>query len=107
MAIHAGSLDDPGHYQPTHHVFRSSAQPWDRIDPEATAFERMPDFQKMLMTLHERQVATESAALQAIQEKFRSETDVSVEAASALFGLLCTLGYVAVNERKQVHFASG
>jgi hypothetical protein len=102
MAIHAGSLDDPGCYQPTQHVFLSSAQPWDRIDPQATAFERMPDFQKMLATLHERQVATESAALQAIQAMFRSETGVSKEAASALFGLLCKLGLVTVNERKQV-----
>ncbi|TBW38653.1 GFA family protein [Siculibacillus lacustris] len=42
FAVRAASLDDPSRFQPTMVLWTASAQPWDRIDPELTAFEKMP-----------------------------------------------------------------
>src|SRR5438046_2213121 len=33
IAVTASSLDDPSVLQPTHDIFTSHAQPWDRMDP--------------------------------------------------------------------------
>jgi len=40
--VHAASLDDPGSYRPQHVLYRSSAQPWDPVDPKVPAHDRMP-----------------------------------------------------------------
>jgi hypothetical protein len=42
MAIHAGSLDDPGVFRPQMAVFTKSGQPWDRLEGDYPRFERMP-----------------------------------------------------------------
>jgi len=41
-AIRAGSLDDPSWFRPERHIFVSSAQPWDFINPELPRFAKMP-----------------------------------------------------------------
>jgi hypothetical protein len=33
VTIRAGSLDEPGAFQPTENLYVSRAQPWDRLDP--------------------------------------------------------------------------
>ena len=40
--ISAGSLDDPGLYQPTMDIFTASAQPWDYMNPAIVKFPKMP-----------------------------------------------------------------
>lgn len=42
IAVAAGSLDEPGRFEPQALTFRVRALPWDRIDPSLQAFERMP-----------------------------------------------------------------
>jgi hypothetical protein len=42
FVVRAGSLDDPGRYRPDMVFWTEAAQPWDRIDPQAVQFERMP-----------------------------------------------------------------
>ena len=38
--LYAGSLDDPGFYQPSRDIFVASAQPWDHMDPEVPKYDR-------------------------------------------------------------------
>jgi hypothetical protein len=40
--ISAGSLDNPGQYQPTLDIFTASAQPWDHMNPALMKFPKMP-----------------------------------------------------------------
>jgi hypothetical protein len=94
LALQAGSLDEPARFRPAHHVFVSSAQPWDRIDPKTTAFAGIPDFQQILARLVEREATTRTAAIRVIQEMFESETRVSDESAAALLAVLCANGLV-------------
>lgn len=42
MTILAGSLDDPGLFRPSMHVYTDSAHDWDRIADGLPAFPRMP-----------------------------------------------------------------
>jgi hypothetical protein len=42
IAVHAGSLDDPGKFNPRALTYAIRGQVWDRIDPSLQAFERMP-----------------------------------------------------------------
>ncbi len=42
FSIHAGSLDDPGRYQPQVVTYASRGQPWDQLDPALPKFEKMP-----------------------------------------------------------------
>jgi hypothetical protein len=42
FVIRAGTLDDPGRYSPQMVFWTEAAQPWDRLDPAATKFGRMP-----------------------------------------------------------------
>ena len=41
-AVPAGSLDDPDVFKPRFVVYTSSRQPWDSVDPDLTAFPKMP-----------------------------------------------------------------
>jgi hypothetical protein len=43
VTIRAGSLDDPSAFQPALDIFTSSAQPWDRMDPDLPKADRLPD----------------------------------------------------------------
>jgi hypothetical protein len=42
IAVHAGSLDDPGLFAPTTVTYAIRAQSWDRLDPALQQFDRMP-----------------------------------------------------------------
>jgi hypothetical protein len=42
FVVRAGSLDDPGRYNPQMVTWTASAQAWDRVDRELPAFEKMP-----------------------------------------------------------------
>ncbi|MRX33083.1 GFA family protein [Aminobacter sp. MDW-2] len=42
IAIHAGSLDDPGQFQPQVLTYSARGHAWDRIDPDLVAFAGMP-----------------------------------------------------------------
>jgi hypothetical protein len=42
LAIHAGSLDDPGQSNPGIVTYATRAQAWDAIDPGLQAFAKMP-----------------------------------------------------------------
>lgn len=42
FVIRAGSLDDPSRYKPDMVFWTDAAQAWDRVDPAAIAFTRMP-----------------------------------------------------------------
>lgn len=42
LAVHAGSLDDPGRYKPAFATWRAAAQAWDHLDPALPTFDRMP-----------------------------------------------------------------
>lgn len=42
FVIHAGSLDDPGRYQPQAITYRIRGHDWDRVNPALTAFDKMP-----------------------------------------------------------------
>ena len=42
IAVHAGSLDDPGRFVPQVLTYSVRGLAWDAIDPSLQAFERMP-----------------------------------------------------------------
>jgi hypothetical protein len=42
FTVHAGSLDEPGRYQPQVVTYTVRGHAWDRLDPELPKFERMP-----------------------------------------------------------------
>lgn len=42
FTIHAGSLDDPGRYQPQVVTYAVRGHAWDRLDPTLTKFDKMP-----------------------------------------------------------------
>lgn len=42
LGIKAGTMDEPGQYQPAMDIFTASAQPWDAMSPKLPKFERMP-----------------------------------------------------------------
>ena len=42
MAIHVGSLDDPGAFAPQMVVFSASGRAWYHLNPALPKFERMP-----------------------------------------------------------------
>jgi hypothetical protein len=42
IAVHAGSLDEPGRFAPQMLTYRVRGLAWDTIDPSLPAFERMP-----------------------------------------------------------------
>ena len=42
VLVHAGSLDEPGRFEPAADIFASRAQPWDRMDPELPKIPEMP-----------------------------------------------------------------
>ena len=42
LAIRAGSLDNPGLYQPQMDIYVASAQPWDVMNPELPKFQHLP-----------------------------------------------------------------
>ena len=42
IAVHAGSLDEPGRFVPQVLTYRVRGLAWDTIDPSLPAFERMP-----------------------------------------------------------------
>jgi len=42
VGITAGSLDDPGWFQPEMDIFVSDAQPWDQMNPTIPKFEQYP-----------------------------------------------------------------
>ncbi len=42
IAVHAGSLDNPGQFRPQALTYGIRGLAWDTIDPEVKAFERMP-----------------------------------------------------------------
>jgi hypothetical protein len=42
IAIHAGSLDDPGQFKPVMVTYAKRGHGWDRMDPALKIFERMP-----------------------------------------------------------------
>lgn len=42
IAIHAGSLDDPGRFKPEFVTYGIRGQAWDAIDPALPRFDRMP-----------------------------------------------------------------
>lgn len=43
IAIHAGSLDDPGRFKPQAMTYSVRGHAWDAIDPALHKFERMPE----------------------------------------------------------------
>jgi hypothetical protein len=98
LAIQAGSLDDPTLFHPTHHVYASSAQPWDHIDPGLSAFARIPEPEQVLARLVACNVTTGQEALSAIKEMFMHETVVTDEGAEALLVILCKLGVAAIDD---------
>jgi hypothetical protein len=42
MILFAGSLDDPSWYTPSRDIYVSSAQPWDKMDPNLPKADGMP-----------------------------------------------------------------
>jgi hypothetical protein len=42
LAIRAGTLDDPGLYQPAIDLYTARAQSWDFMDPTLPKFPEMP-----------------------------------------------------------------
>jgi hypothetical protein len=42
IAVHPGSLDDPGRFHPSVVTYGIRALPWDAMDPSLQTFERMP-----------------------------------------------------------------
>jgi hypothetical protein len=42
MGIMAGSLDDPGEFQPSVDCYAASAQPWDYMNPDLPKFDKIP-----------------------------------------------------------------
>lgn len=42
LAVHAGSLDDPGRFRPQAVTYAARAQAWDRVDAALPAFDGMP-----------------------------------------------------------------
>jgi hypothetical protein len=42
IAVHAASLDDAGRFTPVAVTYSIRALPWDQMDPELQAFEKMP-----------------------------------------------------------------
>ena len=42
IAVHAGSLDEPGRFEPQVLTYQVRGWAWDAIDPSLPAFERMP-----------------------------------------------------------------
>lgn len=42
IAVHAGSLDDPGRYKPQFATWHAAANAWDHLDPALPNFEKMP-----------------------------------------------------------------
>ena len=43
IAVHAGSLDDPGQFNPQAITYRIRGHAWDTMDPALQTFERMPE----------------------------------------------------------------
>ena len=43
VELYAGSLDDPGRFQPAEDIYTSSAQPWDYMNPALRKFPKMPE----------------------------------------------------------------
>lgn len=43
ITIRAGSLDDPGAYQPAADIYTSSAQPWDYMNPSLPKSPKLPN----------------------------------------------------------------
>jgi hypothetical protein len=105
LAIQAASLDDPTIFHPTHHVYASSAQPWDHIGPKLSAFAKIPDAEQVFMRLMELKVKTRQEASSAIKDMFRDETLVTDEAAEALLGILWSFGLVTIDDDGRVRFA--
>jgi hypothetical protein len=104
LAIQAGSLDDPTRFRPTHHVYSSSAQPWDQIGPKLSSFSKIPDAEQVFMRLMELKVKTKLEASSAIKDMFQSEILVTDEAAEALLGILCSFGLVTIDDESRVRF---
>ena len=104
LAIQAGSLDDPTLFRPTHHVYASSAQPWDLIGPKLSAFSKIPDAEQVFMRLVELKVKTKQEALGVIKDMFRNEALVTDEGAEALLGLLRSFGLVTIDDESRVQF---
>lgn len=42
IAVHAGSLDEPGRFRPQAVTYRSAGPAWEAIDPGLPAFDHMP-----------------------------------------------------------------
>jgi len=42
IAVHAGSLDEPGRYKPQFVTWHATANAWDHLDPALPKFDRMP-----------------------------------------------------------------
>lgn len=42
FTVHAGSLDDPGRFQPQVVTYAARGHAWDRLDPALTKFDTMP-----------------------------------------------------------------
>ena len=42
LVVRAASLDDPSRYAPQMVTWTASAQPWDHVDPDVPAFDKMP-----------------------------------------------------------------
>jgi len=105
LAIQAASLDDPTLFHPTHHVYASSAQPWDHIAPGLPAFAKIPDAEQVLMRLKHLKISTKQEASDAIREMFRYETLMTDEGADALLVILCSLGLVTIDDASRVQFA--
>ena len=42
IAVHAGSLDDPGRYSPQAVMYRISGHAWDHLDPALPKFDKLP-----------------------------------------------------------------
>jgi len=43
VTIRAGSLDEPGSFEPSQDIFTASAQPWDYMNPALPKVSRLPD----------------------------------------------------------------
>jgi hypothetical protein len=106
LAIQAASLDDPTLFHPTHHVYASSAQPWDHIGPRLSAFGKIPDAEQVLFRLMALKVSTRQEASDAIKEMFQHETLMTDETANALLDLLCGFGAVTIDDEGRVRFAA-
>lgn len=105
LAIKAASLDGPTLFRPTHHVYASSAQPWDPIGPKLPAFARIPDAEQVLMRLMELKVKTKQEAFNAIKDMFRHETLMTAEGGEALLVILSSFGRVTIDGESHIRFA--